>query len=81
MRNENCNLIDIGIAHSESASDITDRGARRHGSESDYERGMVIPVFAADVINGFVAFVIRKSMSKSGMLTRSGFRKRSNISP
>ena len=60
MRNENCNLIDIGIAHYESASDITDRGARRHGSESDYERGMVIPVFAADVINGFVAFVIRK---------------------
>ena len=76
-----CKAFDLPVRHLQDATDIAQHAARLQCSKGDDLRDLITAVSLLHVAEHFVAAVLTESMSKSGIDTRSGLRKRSNSRP
>ena len=58
LRDEFGDGVAEAIGEPESAPGVADRGARRHGSESNDLRHVIVPVFSPDIAQNIVAAVV-----------------------
>ena len=81
LRHELAQLVDLPVRHFQHAADIAQHAASLQRAEGDDLRDLLAAVLSLHVTMTSSRRSWQKSMSKSGIDTRSGLRKRSNRSP